>query len=99
MPEGCLLAQAGMQFEYLTGGRVTAGFHEVIVSSKTIEAIEKAKQEKRPLWRISSTVFLHIASDNVLHPLIPTEQPAKFPPIKAGLQVQRELQAIDLKKE
>lgn len=29
VPEGCLLVQAGKQMEYLTGGHVLAGFHEV----------------------------------------------------------------------
>lgn len=29
VPNGCLLVQAGKQMEYLTGGRVLAGFHEV----------------------------------------------------------------------
>jgi len=96
IPDGCLLAQAGMQFEYLTGGKVTAGFHEVVVTEKTIETIEKARKENRPLWRISSTVFTHCASDNILKPLLPTDQEERFPPIKAGTQVQRELKAIDL---
>jgi len=96
IPDGCLLAQAGMQFEYLTGGKVIPGFHEVVVTQKTIEAMEKARQENRPLWRISSTVFTHCASDNILKPLLPTDQEDKFPPIKAGNQVQRELKAIDL---
>ena len=32
IPDGCLLVQAGQQFEYLTGGHVLAGFHEVIVT-------------------------------------------------------------------
>lgn len=29
IPEGCLLLQAGKQMEWLTGGAVKAGFHEV----------------------------------------------------------------------
>jgi len=96
IPDGCLLAQAGMQFEYLTGGKVIAGYHEVIVTNKTQEAMTKAIEENRPLWRISSTVFTHIASDVILKPLIHTDREADFPPIKAGNQVQRELTAIDL---
>ena len=32
IPEGCLLMQSGIMFEYLTGGFVLAGFHEVIYS-------------------------------------------------------------------
>ena len=30
VPDGCLLVQAGEQLEYLTGGHVVAGYHEVI---------------------------------------------------------------------
>ena len=29
IPDGCLLIQAGKQMEWLTGGAVKAGFHEV----------------------------------------------------------------------
>ena len=29
IPDGCLLIQAGKQMEWLTGGKVQAGFHEV----------------------------------------------------------------------
>ena len=29
IPEGCLLIQAGAQMEWLTGGAVKAGYHEV----------------------------------------------------------------------
>jgi len=70
----------------MTGGRVLAGFHEVVVVPETIAAIEKAKyaqlissmpgarcgwvanhirccrKENRSTWRISSTLFAHIAS-------------------------------------
>jgi len=96
IPDGCLLAQAGMQFEYLTAGSVIAGYHEVVVTEKTIEALTKARQEKRCLWRISSTVFIHVASDKTLEPLLETDQKDKFPSIKAGHQVERELKAISL---
>jgi isopenicillin N synthase-like dioxygenase len=70
IPDGCLLAQAGMQFEYLTGGAVVAGYHEVVVNEKAIEAVARAKQNNTCMWRISSTVFVHVASDQKLQPLI-----------------------------
>ena len=35
MPDGCLLLQAGIMFEWLTGGYVHAGFHEVFYTDKT----------------------------------------------------------------
>jgi len=83
----------------LTGGHGLAGFHEVIVSTDTIAAVEKAKKEGRSLWRVSSTLFSHIASDNVLTPLggfATKEACVKYPPTKAGTQVQDELDKIKL---
>lgn len=39
IPSGSyLLVQAGKQIEHLTGGLIKAGFHEVVVSDKTIAA-------------------------------------------------------------
>lgn len=102
MPEGCLLIQAGKQFEWLTGGHVLAGFHEVVVSQATLDAVAKAKAEKRSCWRVSSTLFSHIASDAVLQPLgkfATPEAVAKYPPIKTGNQVQEELNLIKLGKQ
>ncbi|KAJ8084420.1 hypothetical protein PM082_003190 [Marasmius tenuissimus] len=72
MPSGnYLLVQAGKQLEHLTGGLVKAGFHEVVVSEKTMETIEKRKQHypDRPLIRISSTFFWHLSSDYDLAPI------------------------------
>ncbi len=54
-----------LQLEWVTGGTITAGFHEVIISEETARAIERAKAEARPLWRVSSTLFGHVASDRV----------------------------------
>jgi len=99
VPSGCLLVQAGKQFEWLTGGHGLAGFHEVIVSPDTIAAVEKAKTEKRSMWRVSSTLFSHIASDNLLTPLgrfATKDACAKYPATKAGTQVQDELDKIKL---
>jgi isopenicillin N synthase-like dioxygenase len=132
IPDGCLLIQAGKQMEYMTGGKVMAGFHEVVVVPSTLEvlsmpfiifgslqfyqlcsfclrghlfffffcqAIERQKQMNRPVWRISSTLFFHIASDNELKPIGPFSNPeadAKYPPLLTGIQVQRELGFIKL---
>ena len=46
VPEGCLLIQAGKQLEYLTGGHVMCGFHEVVVCEGTLEAMRRAKYVK-----------------------------------------------------
>jgi isopenicillin N synthase-like dioxygenase len=43
VPAGCLLLQAGKQFEWLTGGHVIAGFHEVVVTPETVAAIERRR--------------------------------------------------------
>ncbi|CAG8733529.1 5403_t:CDS:1, partial [Acaulospora morrowiae] len=75
-----------------------AGYHEVVVTESTLKAIEDAKKTRpdRPLWRVSSTFFFHIASDNLLLPLKPFKPNALYPPILAGNQVNHELGQINL---
>lgn len=100
VPEGCLLLQAGKQMEWLTGGYVQAGAHEVRVTEDTLKVMEERKMQGKSLWRVSSTVFGHIASDQVLQPLGKFNTPEaleKYPPIYAGEFVQEELEAIRLK--
>lgn len=99
VPPNCLLVQTGKQAEWLTGGKILAGYHEVVVSDRTMTFIEKAKAEKRSLWRISSTLFSHIASDQDLEPIgkfANDEANTKYPKTKAGTQVSQELAAIKL---
>ncbi|KAJ3052772.1 hypothetical protein HK097_005698 [Rhizophlyctis rosea] len=99
VPDGCLLVQAGKQMEWFTGGAVTAGFHEVVVLPQTVDTIEVQKARNRPLWRISSTLFFHTASDNLLQPLNEfdsVEARQKYPKMPAGKQVQIELGFISL---
>lgn len=69
VPENCFLLQAGRELEYLTGGYIKAGFHEVVYDELTEKAVEKAKKEARSLWRVSSTMFSHIKSNAILEPL------------------------------
>jgi len=66
-----LLVQAGKQLEYLTGGLIKAGYHEVVVNEATIAAVQRRKAESpdRPLIRISSTFFWHLSSDYDLAPI------------------------------
>ncbi|KAM1974072.1 hypothetical protein ACFX15_039018 [Malus domestica] len=74
--------------------------HEVIVTNRTIDAIKLATEQSRLLWRVSSTLFAHIASDAVLKPLGHfAESPlaSKYPPIYAGEFVEQELAVINLK--
>jgi len=72
IPQGnYLLVQAGKQLEYITGGLIKAGYHEVVVNERTREVIEQRKQQfpDRPLVRISSTFFWHLSSDFDLSPI------------------------------
>eukprot|EP00298_Acanthocystis_sp_HF-20_P015458 c21149_g1_i1.p1 GENE.c21149_g1_i1~~c21149_g1_i1.p1 ORF type:complete len:979 (+),score=402.45 c21149_g1_i1:59-2995(+) len=61
---------------------------------------EKEKEEKKEsLWRISSTLFSHIASDQVLQPIGKFAQESTaslYPPTYAGDYVNEELKAIKL---
>ncbi|XP_030961970.1 uncharacterized protein LOC115983440 [Quercus lobata] len=100
VPIGCLLIQTGKQIEWLTAGDCIAGMHEVVVTDRTIEAINRATEQNRSLWRVSSTLFSHIASDAVLKPLGHfAESPlaSKYPSMCAGEFVEQELSVINLK--
>jgi len=99
MPDGCLLLQAGKQLEYLTGGHIKAGFHEVVFSDKSKAALDKCLAEGGIPWRISSTLFSHINKDVILEPIgqFATEESKKeYPPILTKEQVITELRAIGL---
>jgi isopenicillin N synthase-like dioxygenase len=101
VPDGCLLIQAGIQLEYLTGGQIKAGFHEVIYPKDVYDKIQllKEENEKKILWRISSTLFSQIRQDVILQPLkqFATEESIKlYPPILTKDQIAEELKAINL---
>ena len=67
-----------------------AGFHEVVVSPATSAIIAKRAAEGKSLWRVSSTLFSHMQSDQILQPLgqyATAESIAKYPPKMAGQQV------------
>lgn len=101
VPDGCLLLQAGKQLEWLTGGTITAGFHEVVVVEDTLAAVERARAAGDPLWRVSSTLFAHVNSDKLLEPLSPFKNDATlcaYPPTLAGKQAEDELKMIALQK-
>lgn len=75
---------------------------QVVVTSDTQAAMAAAQAAGSSTWRVSSTVFAHIASDVTLQPLghfaTSPEAAQAYPSIAAGLQVQRELEAIRLKR-
>ena len=100
VPDGCLLVQAGMQLERLTGGYVKAGMHEVVCTEATIEVLKARKQRGESPWRVSSTVFSHVNSDQTLRPLGKFDEPEsneRYPAMLAGTFVQKELERIALK--
>ncbi|XP_042030281.1 uncharacterized protein LOC121777179 isoform X2 [Salvia splendens] len=100
VPVGCLLIQTGKQIEWLTGGECIAGMHEVVVTDRTIEAMKLASEQNRSLWRVSSTLFGHIASDAVLKQLshfADSPLACKYPPMCGGEFVELELAVINLK--
>ncbi|KAN0035007.1 hypothetical protein ACTFIV_001547 [Dictyostelium citrinum] len=102
VPNGCLLLQAGKQLEWITGGDILAGFHEVVVTEDTLKVMEKSKEDGKSLWRISSTLFGHVASDKNLTILEPFNNPQnleKYPNILAGKQSEAELEMIKLSKK
>eukprot|EP00850_Spirogloea_muscicola_P000445 SM000002S05525 [mRNA] locus=s2:598392:600662:+ [translate_table: standard] len=98
---GCPLL-APPQLEWLTGGEVLAGWHEVVMTDAGRAAAVAAAAAGRSLWRVSSTVFGHIASDTLLRPLghfAAAPGAAHYPPVLAGDFVEAELAAINLKGE
>jgi hypothetical protein len=103
--DGCLLLQAGIMFEKLTGGYIMAGFHEVVYTEATASAVQKAKEENKILWRVSSTLFGHLRYNVVIEPLeilqdkmgmSLEEARIKYPPMTAGEVVVEELKQINL---
>jgi len=63
VPEGCLLIQCAKQLEWLTGGELEAGYHEVIVTKKAIDMAEENKKVGKSAWRVSSTLFSQVRLD------------------------------------
>ena len=101
VPDNCLLIQAGKQFEHLTAGHVLSGYHEVVVDASTVKKIEERRLAGKSLWRVSSTLFGHIASDQSLKPVgdfASAPNASLYPDVYAGDQVQDELKAISLAK-
>ncbi len=101
VPEGCVLAQAGRQFEWLTGGRALRGFHEVVVADQKelLDEIADAKRVGRPLFRTATPMFLHVQSDKTVEPIGPfaTEQArATYEPFGSGARLMEALKARGL---
>lgn len=94
IPTGCLLIQTGKQIEWVTGGLCKAGMSEVVVDSRTLNAINVANGQKRNLWGISSMLYVQIALDVLLKPLkffVGSELCSDYPPVRAGEYIQQQL--------
>lgn len=99
VPYGFLLIQSGVQLEYLTAGCILRGMHEVVVSEETARAAKNARENGTSMWRVSSTLFSHIRSDESLAPLghFATNANAHmYRNKRAGEQVAEELRALEL---
>ena len=100
--------QAGAMFESITGGHVLAGFHEVIYTQATKDALLKVKAEAaaggkhRSQWRISSTLFSHIRYDVDISPLPEmahlhsADAVRKYPQMTSHEKLIEELKAVNL---
>lgn len=99
IPDGCLLLQSSKMLEHITGGYFYAGYHEVIVADETLQAVEKAKEQGKPLWRVSSTMFSTLRYDVTMKPMRRFSQlpeAKNYPPISTYKFVEEELKAINL---
>ena len=66
---GCLILQSGKMFEHISGGYIKAGLHEVVYTDQTKAAMEKAVENDKSTWRVSSTMFTHFKFDTDCTPL------------------------------
>ncbi|WVQ75753.1 hypothetical protein IAR50_005384 [Cryptococcus sp. DSM 104548] len=106
IPPGCLLVQAGKQMEWLTGGLVKAGYHEVVCTQATLDTLVRRQAEfpDRPSIRVSSTFFWHLSPDFKLSPIPSLRSEAEkrfgeqedYGEMLVGDQVRRELGLIAL---
>lgn len=87
VPDGCLLAQAGMSLEWMTGGFFHAGMHEVLVTPESLDdAAAIVARGERPI-RVSSNEFAHFATRHIMRPLgrfATPEALRQYPPIYGG---------------
>ena len=78
--------------EYITGGFIIAGYHEVVVGQDTLKQIKNVEVYGKSATRVSSTFFAHINSDKYLDvlPQFRTEETVeKYPKIKEGEWLRR----------
>lgn len=102
IPKGCFLIQAAKQLEWLTGGYIEAGFHEILATSEALDKVEERKQQNKSHWRVGSTLFAQLQYDHVLEPLpkfLDEDNMDKYPPTVVYTQIEDELNLINLQKK
>jgi len=98
VPDGCFLLQAGKQMWWLTGGRIMYGFHEVGCRREILQTIRDLA-ERGVDWRVTLTLFAHVASDEWLEVLPPFQEGcdlSRFPRQRAGDMSMDEILALGL---
>ena len=71
----------------------------MVINKATVDKISAREAEGKSLWRVSSTLFGHIQSDQILEPLPPFDTAAAkkaYPSMYTGEQVAAELANINL---
>lgn len=84
---GCLLAQGGRIFEWLTGGRAYRGLHQVVNRPEHMPKIEQARREMKRIVRVASPAFLRPPTNYIVKPIGPFATPealAKYKPFESG---------------
>lgn len=99
IPEGCMLMQAGKQLEWLTGGHISYGLHEVVVTKSMIDTLTRSTPRGKPPVRTSLPLFVHVNSMRRLEPLghfQSAQRAHKYATVLAGDYLIDELTAINL---
>jgi isopenicillin N synthase-like dioxygenase len=95
VPDGCLILQVGKQLEWVTGGYFQAGYHEVICKESTVKKLNENKSN----WRVSSTLFAHINSEEFIQPMKQFRNEISilmYPKMKEGEFIESELIQTEL---
>ena len=68
IPEGHLLVQGGKQLEWMTGGYLKAGFHEVIHDKKVETQVKDNLRTGKSNWRVACALFSYVQGNLRLKP-------------------------------
>ncbi len=63
VPKGTQPWQGGFQFRHMTGGRVHAGMHQVIVPPEAADIADEARRRGTTAMRTTGTIFCHGTAD------------------------------------